>query len=68
MSAARRALTQRAGHKEGNGMVLDIARVVNLSFGVIVGACLIGGLIAGLFGGGVDDAAEIDLPDWHEDW
>jgi hypothetical protein len=50
-------------------MVLDIARVVNVSFGVIVGACLVGGLIAGLIAGGVEpETAETDLPDWHEDW
>ena len=50
-------------------MFLDVARVVNVAFGVIVGACFIGGIIAGLVAGSTDaETVEIDLPDWHEDW
>lgn len=50
-------------------MILDVARVVNVSFGLIVGACFVGGLIAGLFTGDVEaEAPEVDIPDWHEDW
>jgi fructose-specific phosphotransferase system IIC component len=49
-------------------MILDVARVVNVSFGVIVGACFVGGIIAGLFAGSVEsETAEVDVPDWHED-
>jgi hypothetical protein len=49
-------------------MILDVARVVNVSFGVIVGICLVAGLVAGLFAGSVEtEAPEVDVPDWHED-
>jgi hypothetical protein len=50
-------------------MILDVARVVNVSFGLIVGACFVGGMIAGLFADSAEaEAGEIDVPDRHEDW
>ena len=45
-------------------MILDVARAVNFTFGVIVGACFIGGLIAGLVGGSLEpEVIDIDAAD-----
>ncbi|MGI8855559.1 MAG: hypothetical protein ACR2JW_07405 [Thermomicrobiales bacterium] len=50
-------------------MILDVARVVNVAFGIIVAACFVGGIIATLVAGSADaETPEIDVPDWREDW